>query len=208
MFTKHDVLPLTLYEFELPDALYIKTLKQCESLDWDAIEHRDDKNHFGRTFDCLWHQQEEFQDLVKFIEDCLEEVRVEIQASALGKLAVSSLWPNRSVKGEWHHGHTHNWSFLTGVIYIKGITGNTWFSRESEWEKITNFNMRREEEQQPLLIHKQSPKPGSMFVLPSNLFHSVDEVTEGERITMSFNSFPSVSAGDITAYAGVNLKVL
>jgi uncharacterized protein (TIGR02466 family) len=206
VFEKHDVLPLSLYEFEVPAALYVKTLKQCEDINWNEVSKRSNKPEQGRSTSDF-HREKECQDLKNFIEQCLEEVRVDIRAHTIEKIAVSQLWANKSVKDEWHWGHTHNWSFLTGIIYIKGVTGNTWFSRQSDYDKLISYSIRQSEEGENLLIHKQAPKLGSMFIFPSNLFHSVDEVKESERITISFNSFPTGTLGNWENLGGVKLNV-
>ena len=210
MFTKREVLPLDLYEFQVPEKILDKLKLDCDNVDWDGeAVHRDDMPHMGKTLDCTWHLEEKYFYLKKYIEDSLEEVRLDREWNHVRKFDVTSLWPNRSLKGQWHHGHTHGWSFLSGIIYVTGTTGRTWFSRKSEWEKISNFELRSKENyDKENIIQKHKPRPGTMLVFPSNLFHSVDEVLDDEpRVTISFNSFPTGEVGELVSYSGAKISV-
>ena len=213
MFNKIDILPLSLYEFKLPEELYTRLVKDCEAVDWDNVENRDNVQYFGKTSDDDMHNEPRYGYLKSYCEECLEEVRNDLGFNLIPRLAVSQMWPNRSVKDQWHHGHQHGWSFFTGLIYVTGKTGRTWFSRRSEWMRISNFDLRREpdgvNESGHDVIYQKDPVPGTLIIFPSTLFHSVDAVTDDEaRITVSFNSFPTGDVGELSNYSGVKLNVL
>lgn len=211
MFTKLDILPLSLYEFKLPKKVLDKLVKDCDEHDWDNVDNRDSKPYMGKSITSLsWHKTRKHKYLREYVESCLEEVRKDLNFNNITKLSVSQMWPNKSVKGQWHHGHSHNWSILTGIIYVKGTTGRTWFSRESEYRRVINFETTRlkEGESGHDLIYKKDPVPGTLIIFPSTLFHSVDAVTNDEpRMTISFNSFPVGITGDMDSLAGVNLEI-
>lgn len=194
MFTKHDILPVSLYEFELPTNIFKKLVNDCDEVPWDSVINRGNIIFYGKSvLNNSWHNNKKYKYLVNYVDKCLNEVKDDLQLDALKNLKVCLMWPNRSVAGEWHHAHQHPWSFLSGIIYVKGTTGKTWFSRRSEYKNIVNFELNKNniKDVEDDLIYKKTPKPGTLIIFPSVLTHSVDEVVGDEpRITVSFNSFP------------------
>jgi uncharacterized protein (TIGR02466 family) len=120
------------------------------------------------------------------------------------------MWANKSTKGQWHHAHEHPWSILSGIIYLEGESGNTWFSRPSDYELNSCLNVfKPEEEIKSETIHVHEPVNKTMLILPSNLRHSVSEnLSSKPRITISFNSFFDGSVGNESNLHGLKLKLL
>jgi len=211
MFNKLDILPLSLYEFELPENIYRQLKKDCLSVDWDAVKTRGNAPEQGKTFiENSWHNKKKYHYITTFVNECLQEVLTDLEFDVFRKLCVSLMWPNKSIEGQWHHTHNHGWSFLSGIIYVSGTTGRTWFSRCSEYMGISNFQLKLNKEiaNDHDLIYKKEPKPGTLIIFPSTLCHSVDEVRNNEeRITIGFNSFPTGEIGSIKNLAGLKIEL-
>jgi len=213
MFSKHDILPLPLYEFKLPINIFKKLTTDCNEVAWEHVINRGNAIYHGKSvINESWHNNKKYKYLVNYVNKCLEEVKKDLQLDALKNLEVCLMWPNRSLTGEWHHGHQHPWSFLSGIIYVSGTTGRTWFSRCSEYKEIINFELYKDREKHidHDLIYKKEPKPGTLIIFPSTLTHSVDEVKDSEpRITVSFNSFPAGPAENLYGHSNeCNYKII
>lgn len=210
-FKKLKILPTTIYEFELPDDCWKELLKKTSEECLENFLKRANTDYYGSSTKgtLSLHQDKNWKFLVDCIEKNLEEVKKDIGFQDLEKLKVSLMWLNKSETHEWHHAHKHPWSVVSGIIYIQGLSGRTWFSRESEY--AFNFPMESfispEEEKQN--IYKHEFKEKTMILFPSNLIHSVDEnVNKLPRITISFNSFPAGKIGCADKLTGVYLDVL
>lgn len=114
-----------------------------------------------------------------------------------GLPAVTQSWLNLATKGQWHHVHHHPNSLWSGVLFIK-----------------TNDNDR-------IVFHRREPLSGSfkldqtafnnynsdtwwlpnnegeLLLFPSTFQHSVPATEGDERITLSFNTFPTTSIGTV-----------
>lgn len=211
-FSEIPVLATPLYEFNVPKKLQEKILKQVEEINWESMSNRDNLQHYGKsiTGDNSWHNKEQYKYIVDYIEDCLLQIKETREMNLIEKISVCLLWVNKSEHGQWHHAHTHPWSLLSGILYLKGTTGRTWFSRSSEYKDTMCFNIYNpHEKKHDDLIYKHTPKPGTLIIFPSNLCHSVDNTApDEERITLSFNSFPTGTVGDIMNLAGLQLKII
>lgn len=209
-FSKLNILPMSLYEFTLPLNLFKKTeklIKEIETQDYRLREHKD---HFGEStlgINSL-HKHKKFKQLTDYIDSCLETIKQDQQLHAVEKLKVCLLWANKSKTYKWHHAHLHPWSILSGIIYIQGTSGNTWFSREDDYAKLCSWSLRSDENEKNHMIYKHKPQVGKMIIFPSYLIHSVDENFDAEdRITISFNSFASGVVGNLDGLAGLNINI-
>lgn len=213
MHNKLNILPLSLYEFEIPEDIFEQLSKDCTDINWGTVENRDGDPQQGKTYaEESWHNKQEYKYIVDFCNKCLEEVREDLGFDAFESLRCSSMWPNRSVQGQGHHKHMHEWSFLSGIIYVKNTSGRTSFSRPSEYMNIisTNFPLKSNYEvgDQHDIVHRKTPKPGTLIIFPSNLYHSADEVANfEERITIGFNSFPAGLIGTRKKLASLEIKI-
>lgn len=191
MFTKEEILPLTIYEFQLPQEILERLLSNCNAIDWDSEGHRENVISYGKSFlGQSLHKEKDYDYLTHYVNECLEEVRIDLMLDGIGGIKVCLMWANKSTEGEWHHSHIHPWSLLSGIIYVSGKTGKTWFSRPSEYLKISNFTSNKTVNHD--LIYQKEPTPGTLLIFPSTLLHSVDNVMDNvPRITVSFNSFPT-----------------
>jgi uncharacterized protein (TIGR02466 family) len=205
---KINVLPTTLFEFRLPDVLFKQTQSNMEKIDWSTIGNRSNTIYYGSSTSGYrqLNKEQDYEKLNKYVTQKLNIVSRLVGYTHMEKLKICLMWANKSTKQQWHHTHTHPWSILSGIIYVKGTSGRTWFSRKSEYTLPTEFRL-SEDQSETELIYKHSPKPGTMLIFPSSLTHSVDDNEELERITIAFNSFPEGKVGDIYGLAGLKLKV-
>ena len=176
----------------------------------DTDNRWDNKPHFGKSTpgDKSLHKNFNFNQHVKFIESCLDKVMEDLSFNYIEKLKISLMWANVNKTNQWHHGHKHPWSIVSGILYLQGNSGRTWFSRKNPYHISDMFPCYYESEKAEI-IHKHNPKPGTMLIFPSDLIHSVDEnKEEQDRITMSFNTFPEGEAGNKLNLSGFDLKII
>jgi uncharacterized protein (TIGR02466 family) len=203
---KIDILPTTVYEFKLPDEIYLKLKTTAENINWNELPTRNGEPHYGKSYrPTTLHKSEDYKELVEYIKQQVNKVADEQQYTFLDSLEVSLLWLNKSSRGQWHHRHFHAWSVLSGIIYVKGLSGKTWFSRPTEYNMPTAFALKQNCSE---VIYKHAPKLGTGLIFPSKLEHSVDAVSEydEDRITLSFNTFPKGKVGNADFLAGVNIS--
>jgi uncharacterized protein (TIGR02466 family) len=109
---------------------------------------------------------------------------------------ITQSWLNWTEKGQFHHRHAHQNSYLSGVLYI-----NT----DEEKDKIIFFNDGYEKihvySKEWNLFNSKSwffnVKPGDIIVFPSHLQHMVEPTTNDEtRVSLSFNTFLRGKIGD------------
>ena len=150
---------------------------------------RDKQSHYGKTsHDYHWEKIPEMRPVVEWMEDCATQVGEEQDCFCDG-FEVAACWGNRAESRQWHHRHNHPFSFLSSIYYVKGVTGQTWFSRSNPYYDST---LRLVEGESSDIIAKITPMPGTLVVFPSKLQHSVSAVSdeERERLTISTNYMP------------------
>ena len=179
---KLNILPQYIYKFSLSEELVASSLAFVEGLDY-----------------ALGGQQAIFDkkstpELNSFIEECLDEVRVEEQMN-FEHIKPHLIWANKRTTGKWHQRHLHPNSFLSGIIYLNTCDARTWFSLPNFWypQSDREFVLSPYYSEKPNteIIHQQESVAGTMVVFPSHLHHSVDNNKSDEtRYTISFNAFP------------------
>ena len=207
---KLEVLPLVFYEFELPEDLKKLALTGANAIDWDTLENRSQKPYFGKTIHGInsWHTKPKYKKLVDFIEEKLELVRIDQNYEYIEKLKVSILWANKSTEGQWHHTHVHPWSVLSGIIYLQGDSGRTWFARTNEYHTVFKCPLCNPEVNNPDLLYKHEFKSGTMLIFPSCIAHSVEATTSNTpRVTAAFNSFVAGLSGRNEDLNSVNITI-
>lgn len=194
---KREILPLSIYEFDVPEDLVATTLALA-----DTEKYYDSGT--GHRTETYLHKNRKYNDVFSWVHESLEEVRVD-QGYTCDALKVSLSWLNRWETGRWAPKHTHANSFVSGIIYLTNNDSRTWFSVDSLWDTGAGVIGMGGEEQ---IIHKEPSTSGKMLVFPSNLAHSVDEnMSPHLRYTLTFNAFPS---GNVyySNHAQINLNVL
>lgn len=135
-------------------------------------------------------QMKELVPIRQFIDGHLNQIKLDLGLEC-EQLRLNIEWFNRSDKGMWHHAHTHDNAFVSGILYITPSDAETIFSVPSIWGKenmilnlVSQDNMR--------VFQTYPTTPGKMLIFPATITHSVSEHTlDYPRYTMSFNAFPS-----------------
>ena len=153
--------------------------------------------HFNRqSEDTFVLDKPELANIRAFIEAKLHKFVTEIMASS-DKLVITQSWLNKNKKGESHHEHVHPNSMVSGVWYpqihesLPPIQFRSRGQRDIslQTEKYNTFNS---------ATFMLPMKRGELILFPSNLQHSVPvNQSDEERISLSFNSWPKGSMGDI-----------
>jgi uncharacterized protein (TIGR02466 family) len=213
---KLEILPSTLYEFDVPNDIYAKMLKNINDLDFQNEKNRGEGEiYYGvsTSGENSLHTNKKWFLIVDYINEQLKKVCEDVMYSKYAsELKVCLMWCNKSEYMQWHHAHSHPCSILSGIIYISGTSGSTWFSKENPYalpkifypSKNIDINNQYFES-----IYKHKPKKQTMIIFPSSMIHSVDENMNKEesRITISFNSFFNGTVGNPNKLAGFNLKL-
>jgi len=194
---KVQVLPLTLYKFKLPDNLLNFTLNKCNNIPWNTINSRDNKVFFGSYYKgekSSLHRFKNWNLLTEWFQAKVDEVTIDLKYINIDKIKISQMWANKSTLHQWHHSHNHPNSILSGILYVNGTSGNTWFSRKNDYDVAKKYFVCLPNSGS--LIYKVKPEIGTLLIFPSSLIHSVDENMNNEdRITVSFNTFFSGKIG-------------
>lgn len=187
------ILPLTVYQFEAPEELHKTVTDYVNDLEWDAVSNRYNQPYYGKSTDQFFHKDEQLKKFVLWQNKQVNKVKKEEKCVFCESFMPVSMWINKSVKNEWHHRHTHSWSFLSCIYFISGESGDTWFSRESEYNS-KNMQLQDFCDTEICYVHKVKPK--TLIVFPSKLEHSVSENLSSEpRISISTNYLPSGKVG-------------
>lgn len=206
---KIDVMPTSLYTFKLSDEIFCKIKKLVKEINWNDLPNRNNHVNHGITTPNYqsFHRVKEWQEIVLFIEEKLEKIKWDLshEYEDIEKLKVSLLWANKNEFNQWHHGHRHSWSILSGCIYVQGEGGDTWLSRKCDFSLPETYLSSYKEPR--CLTYKHKFEEGTALVFPSTMWHSVSENTSKvPRITLSFNCFPVGEVGEPeTKLIGLNL---
>lgn len=212
-FKKLEILPLNIYEIEIPTKIANKINKKIQEIQWDSPA---DKNNIithsiSTSSKNIFNIKKEWLFLTKFINKELEEIKKDLDFDQLEKLKVCFMWGNKSENAQWQYGHIHPWSVLSGVLYVQGTSGKTWFSRPNDYHSnMKHFKLTSLDKEDKLnIIYKHTPKINTMVVFPSSLYHSVEQNQENSpRITISFNTFGEGKIGKDPILTGLNLKIV
>lgn len=190
-----EVLPVKFYEFECDSKLLKKAQKNVKTLPWL-------NNKTNWISACSLNYKKEFKDLHKWFQDCLDEVTKTIGYSYRCKITQS--WANRATGTQWHMGHKHPCSFISGSFYLTTSEGETWFSIEDIWKPEYMYTT-----EDRLTYYKSPAVAGKLILFPGNMYHSVGSTNTTEdnpRYTIAFNSFPEGSIGRFTMFADITVN--
>jgi|DEB0MinimDraft_10_1074344.scaffolds.fasta_scaffold35042_3 uncharacterized protein (TIGR02466 family) len=186
-----NIMPTTLYKFKLNNNLLESTQTMCSNLPWKTRACRQNQHYYGKSYPAFGnslHKDKEWKKITDWCQKNIDKVVKDLNYKNMEEIKICLMWANKSETMQWHHPHKHPNSILSGILYIQGTSGETWFSRENEYAMCEQYDVIIPEKAR--IIHKVKPEPGTLIIFPSNLYHSVTE-NEGpeDRITISFNSF-------------------
>jgi uncharacterized protein (TIGR02466 family) len=159
--------------------------------------HEFPKPNVGNTTSAIDSvlEYEQLSRLKAFAVDALNSYASDVMSWPNIQMGLTQSWLNLSVKGQWHHEHSHGNSVLSGTLYLV----------VSEQDRIVFHRP-----QGAVDVFHHSPRDwngynstnwwfsvtaGMILVWPSWLRHSVPPTESCERISLSFNSFPTSSFG-------------
>ena len=164
--------------------------------------------HIGNTgsvaSDLLDHKK--FSKLKAFIKDSLKDyLKLTISPVDGNEIYITQSWASISTLGQFHHGHVHQNSLISGVLYISAEKGkdSIVFTDERKYKRIqleskvaTHYNSDQRVE----------VKTGDLLIFPSDLEHRVDTTSSSsDRISVSFNTFVRGDVGYKNSYAELKL---
>jgi uncharacterized protein (TIGR02466 family) len=130
------------------------------------------------------------KDVKQFCESAVNEYFKEIYQPSLDiSLYITQSWVNFTNPNEYHHGHTHRNSIISGCLYIdveKETDKITFFKNNDESIHIesSNYNMYNSEFWWFNVENKK------LLLFPSKLKHCVDRTdSKKTRISLAFNTF-------------------
>ena len=128
------------------------------------------------------------------------------------RMEITQSWANTAENGDAMWSHTHPNSFMSGILYLSNSNASTIFSMDNIWvnyyqNSSHTFNLKHGD---ILVSHKQQTVEGDLIIFPSNLVHTVDEhsISDYNRYTISFNSFPAGVVGNMNNLQGLMIEVL
>jgi uncharacterized protein (TIGR02466 family) len=162
----------------------------------DALKNTYSNKGNQTSIETFVFRDERMSELHDFCVDAVNQYSKNILRQQDCDLAVTQSWVNLSRQGDFHHMHNHPNSIISGVLYI-----------EAHEKDIIQFYRTRETTS---FLHKTDAfnqynstswfipvKTGDLVIFPSHLFHDVPRVDSEKRISLSFNTFPNGSFGDI-----------
>lgn len=183
---KVGVFQTNFYTFKCDADLLQITKKHVEVLNWRAGM----KNEVSGDL----HNAKAFSHVHAWMQDCVNELRQDLKLP-FDDLPIIQSWANKSHKGMWHHGHKHDFSFLSGIFYLNtSESGRTWFSVENVWFDHALIYFKQKDSN--ALMHKEKPEAGKLILFPSHIHHSVEDWQDDQpRYTIAFNTFPCGNFG-------------
>jgi uncharacterized protein (TIGR02466 family) len=134
-------------------------------------------------------RHESMINLRSFIETSVNKYFSEIIAPVKdASLYLTQSWVNYSKQGQWHHGHAHPNSILSGVFYVQSDSTDKIYFEKNEYEQISfpteKYNLYNSK------TWWLEASQGRLVIFPSSLRHSVNAVeTDHTRVSLSFNTF-------------------
>ncbi len=195
---KIDVCPQQILSFDAPNDITNDALNNVLNEEWQ--QNNNPNNYY--TKDTFLNKRVEYKYLIKWFEQCLQQVQREKQYMFHGKFSVTQCWANKTTVSGSHHIHNHPNSLLSGIFYLTDSTP-TIFNGPLMWNLplIQPMNSGSTTTQ-------VTPVKGRLLIFPSGLMHGTDRSNDNEpRYTMSFNTFIQGELGDELSldYVGINV---
>ena len=195
-----NVFPIAVGSYELGREFADEELNFLEKQEW--------VNHIGNTgcvaTDLLNHK--EFSNLRLFVEDSLKDyLKLTISPMDENEVYITQSWASISTPGQFHHGHVHQNSLISGVLYLSAEEGkdSIVFTSEKKYQRIQLQAKEATAYNSAQLVHV---KTGDLLIFPSELEHRVEPTTSNsDRISVSFNTFVRGNIGYKNSYAELKL---
>lgn len=139
----------------------------------------------------------EMKELADFCNESLKNYFYKIyNVEKRIKVKITQSWLNWTKKNEYHHGHEHPNSVVSGVFYFNAEKGkdricfqkNLYQQIKLPYSETNDYN----NEQVELLI-----ETGDLILFPSYIIHYVPFNITENRVSLAFNSFVEGELGNI-----------
>lgn len=130
--------------------------------------------------------------LYNWLMNCLDQAANYYYADRIKQLAISEAWMTRSKSMTSASSHSHQRSYISGILYLTDSNSYTTFeSIPREVEHLENsFGI---EDKESAKLHKVKSEKGKLLLFPSRIKHSV-KVLSGQkdyRYTYIINTYPT-----------------
>jgi uncharacterized protein (TIGR02466 family) len=186
-----DIFPTKIYKREFPRELNESETNKIKELLDDFVPNR-----FNKTSrdNFVLSNHDEFNELKEFFQVNINQYTKNVFNLPMStKVHITQSWLNLTAPNQQHHLHNHPNSFVSGVFYPKtvkndtisfknpNIAAQTWLPEKGSTNSYMWINV----------------NAGDLLLFPSWLEHKVDtNITEDERISLSFNTFISGKIGN------------
>tara|TARA_B100001250_G_scaffold411138_2_gene439116 strand:- start:2117 stop:2734 length:618 start_codon:yes stop_codon:yes gene_type:complete len=200
-----NILPQKLYKFKCDEEMLSSAFNLLKGEEWV-------KNNFNFMTDRTdIHKKEEYYKLSNWFEQCLEEIRVDLQLHC-EKIKITQCWGNKTGMMQHHHPHYHPNSMISGIFYLNDTNTPTALGMENKWYFYTDKDIQTIKvsgnPNDSMIFHDQECIAGDLIIFPSQIKHSVGDHTDKEdRYTIAFNTFPSGKIGNFERLAGLEIEV-
>jgi uncharacterized protein (TIGR02466 family) len=201
-----NLIPLVsdrIYEFDLCKDMvncYYELVKNSNDINYSCTDsyNVDPSNKYVSVGYPIPKHLELFDSMQK----CIDEVSL-IKFQEKNQM-ISDVWIVKSKFGDQSRGHMHNFSILSGILYLQDHSTPTEFIIEDNFYKkfsqnsiFTNFINNFDK----ITIE---PKLGKLIIFPSYLYHQVGmNRSKQTRYTLAFNTF---FTGNLSDKPGSKLK--
>tara|TARA_R100000008_G_scaffold85531_1_gene75730 strand:- start:1136 stop:1780 length:645 start_codon:yes stop_codon:yes gene_type:complete len=191
--------PLMVFPYLRDYSKELEWIKDCKCGAVKETKGRRNRASLNRqSEDTFILDNPELKKIRTFIETKLNQFVSQIYGSD-DRLVITQSWLNRNGKGESHHEHTHPNSMISGVWYpqIHEQLPPIEFRNRSQRDVVLSIQRYNTFNSQSFLL---PIKRGELILFPSNLTHGVPpNQSDEERISLSFNTWPKGSLGDISS---------
>ena len=191
--------PLMVFPYLRDYSKELEWIKDCKCGAVKETKGRRNRASLNRqSEDTFILDNPELKKIRTFIETKLNQFVSQIYGSD-DRLVITQSWLNRNGKGESHHEHTHPNSMISGVWYpqIHEQLPPIEFRNRSQRDVVLSIQRYNTFNSQTFLL---PIKRGELILFPSNLTHGVPpNQSDEERISLSFNTWPKGSLGDISS---------
>jgi len=180
-----QVFPIHFYEF-----VNLDIVDRCMSLLMENdLKMTYWQNQLRQTSNFRLNSNEEWNFLVEWIENCLDEIKEYEELRIDGHIRVSSMWGNVSPPnaGGNHTLHRHANSYYSGIFYLTEGSSTVFYDPVYA-RSLTSLEIPKKT---PDDIITNTPTPGTMIVFPGYIQHSSEpHLLKNYRVNIAWDSYP------------------